>query len=626
MYCTWNAIVRGIVCAGIILYCASTLPAVEFAGGTGEPDDPYQIATAGQLIAIGSGQDLAKHHFELVADIDLSGAIWSEPVIPLFEGRLNGNGHTIRGLTARGVGPQGLFGHMHYGARVRSLHLVDVDLIGATAVGALVTANYGTIQDCSSAGKVVSAASGAGGLVGYNNGTITGSGSTADVVGHQNVGGLVGSNESLVLNCRSAGVVVGSSAVGGLVGNNDGIISSSYSASEIIGGNDLGGLVGYNRGGIFSCYAAGTVAGGTSVGGLAGHSSGTISRCYSLAGVTGQATSAVPSIGGLVGRVTSSAGRVRDSYFLAPADGGGPDNKLGTPLTAAAMLQQASFARWSFWGTDGIGNHWFMPPDLPPVLTWQTEVTGLQPVPDVTGLSLDQARAALAAAGFLAGDIRYDVHQALPAERVIHADPSFVAPAGGVVGLVLNSGAVYDWAENPGDGAETNPYQIQTAGQLESLADHPELWDRHFLLTADLDMVGRTYSMALIAPDVNNAIPGFQGVPFAGTFDGQGHMICNLAISASGRDYVGLFGMIDQAGRISRLNLLDVYVRGTTTSASVGVLAGHNLGTISDCSVVGSALFGRVSGDGLVGVNLGNVIDCYADIAVAYISGGTIRR
>ena len=39
-------------------------------GGTGEPNDPYQIATAEQLIAIGSDPNLLDKHFLLVADID----------------------------------------------------------------------------------------------------------------------------------------------------------------------------------------------------------------------------------------------------------------------------------------------------------------------------------------------------------------------------------------------------------------------------------------------------------------------------------------------------------------------------------------------------------------------------
>jgi hypothetical protein len=55
--------------------------------------------------------------------------------------------------------------------------------------------------------------------------------------------------------------------------------------------------------------------------------------------------------------------------------------------------------------------------------------------------------------------------------------------------------------------------------------------------TSDIDMAGRTYSTALIAPDVN-AAEGFQGTPFTGHFDGQGFQILNLAITTETNDYL----------------------------------------------------------------------------------------
>jgi hypothetical protein len=114
-----------------------------------------------------------------------------------------------------------------------------------------------------------------------------------------------------------------------------------------------------------------------------GYNQGTISASYSLAGVSIQGKYTELRLGGLVGRVVNSVNNVRNCYFLASADGGGPDNKIGTPLTAAQMMQQASFSGWDFWGSDadGVGGHWFMPVDSVPVLAWQTEVTGLRRVP-----------------------------------------------------------------------------------------------------------------------------------------------------------------------------------------------------------------------------------------------------
>jgi len=123
------------------------------------------------------------------------------------------------------------------------------------------------------------------------------------------------------------------------------------------------------------------------------------------------------------------------------------------------------------------------------------------------------------------------------------------------------------------------------------------------------------YSAAMIAPDADNWQSGFQGTPFSGRFHGQGHTIRNLTISTDYQhNYVGLFGMIAQAGRIKSLNLLDVNVKGGSGSNSyVGVLAGYNAGTIVDCSVSGVIHGGR--GDGFVGFNSGSLVDCRVDIA-----------
>ena len=43
---------RGIVAVGLLLTIVSTATA-KYSGGTGEPNDPYQIATAADLIALG---------------------------------------------------------------------------------------------------------------------------------------------------------------------------------------------------------------------------------------------------------------------------------------------------------------------------------------------------------------------------------------------------------------------------------------------------------------------------------------------------------------------------------------------------------------------------------------------
>ena len=90
------------------------------------------------------------------------------------------------------------------------------------------------------------------------------------------------------------------------------------------------------------------------------------------------------------------------------------------------------------------------------------------------------------------------------------------------------------------------PCQIATAEDLMLLGETPEDYDNHFTLTADIDLdpnlLGRkVFDRAVIAPDTRDAHFGaFDGVSFAGAFDGSDHTIAHLAIT--GDSYLGLFG------------------------------------------------------------------------------------
>lgn len=646
-----NPVARGIACAAIVLCCTSMVSS-QCIMGSGRPDDPFQVATPEHLALLDSYRGCSRFHWVLVASIDLSNSVRSSPMTPYFWGSFDGRGYAIRGLTVRGSGWQGLFGRIMEEASVTNLQLEDVAVAGTDTVGGLAAINAGTVSNCHITGRVVgggrdrgwigSAPDGSGdvgGLVGVNTGTITDCSSAARVVGIQYVGGLVGINEGIIAgsscagdvsgkegvgglagrnwggvlrNCGSTSPVSGAYYIGGLVGVNEGRVWTSCSDSDVVGERALGGLVGSNEGVVSNCYSAGSVTGEGSMGGLAGVGAKGLYSCFSIATVTGD------HVGGLVGEGAGYWAESGYCYFLAPDDGGGPDNKAGTPLTAAQMEQQSSFPFWDFWGSsaDGNADFWFMPEGSSPVLSWQTEDTGLKLVPCVTGMTLERARAALVAAGFTLGNLSYDFHRTYGADLVIHANSSDIAPVGEPIDLVLSLGATYDWADNPGDGTAENPYQIQTAGQLESLTDHPELWDRRFVLTTDMNMAGRTYSMALIGSAASDSMTDSEITPFAGVFDGQGHIIRNLAVQANyRRQYAGLFGKVAETGRISGVHMVDAIAMITRNTPSrvgitayIGVLAGYNDGTIDDCSTVRGLAISR-----LVGVNSGCMTNCCED-------------
>ena len=67
-----------------------------YSGGSGTEDDPYQIATAADLIELGNDPCNYDKYFILTADIDLSGYSFNRPVIaamkmircPIFRARI----------------------------------------------------------------------------------------------------------------------------------------------------------------------------------------------------------------------------------------------------------------------------------------------------------------------------------------------------------------------------------------------------------------------------------------------------------------------------------------------------------------------------------------------------------
>lgn len=70
MECERHTQISGVATVGLFLTIISNAYA-KYSGGTGEPNDPYQIATAVDLIALGEDANDYDKHFILTADIDL---------------------------------------------------------------------------------------------------------------------------------------------------------------------------------------------------------------------------------------------------------------------------------------------------------------------------------------------------------------------------------------------------------------------------------------------------------------------------------------------------------------------------------------------------------------------------
>jgi len=106
------------------------------------------------------------------------------------------------------------------------------------------------------------------------------------------------------------------------------------------------------------------------------------------------------------------------------------------------------------------------------------------------------------------------------------------------------------------------------------------------------------------------------GTEFAGSFDGGGHVIRNLAFSytKAGITYMGLFGSIGAEGRVSDLGLEDAAIAAGEGPRYVGILCGRNAGAVERCYVIGE-LSGGAAGKyigGLAGEDVGSLADCYS--------------
>ena len=185
--------------------------------------------------------------YTLVRDIDMSelnraSGMWKTGVSPSgfvpvgtlatpFTGSLDGQGHTISGLTITRAGTDyaGLIGD-NQGA-LSKVGLIGGSVSGNQYVGGLVGWNdtTGTVSQAYATAAVTAAGTDAGGLVGDNKGSLSLVYATGAVHGTANVGGLVGYNNGGSLDTAyAAGAVNNTGSSGGLVGSNSGSVATSF--------------------------------------------------------------------------------------------------------------------------------------------------------------------------------------------------------------------------------------------------------------------------------------------------------------------------------------------------------------------------------------------------------------
>jgi len=207
-----------------------------------------------------------------------------------------------------------------------------VGFFGYTAAGSTIR-NLGLIG-----GSVASDSWGTGALVGALGGTVMNSYATGNVSGFQTVGGLVGVIDGgAIIDSHATGDVVGygNGEAGGLVGLSwggpPGTVTNSYATGNVSSpvGN-VGGLMGINWGTVTDSYATGTASGTDDVGGLIGNNSlGSVANSYATGAVNGRY-----SVGGLAGNNSNTisnshaTGAVAGSAYVGGLVGGNSGGNL----------------------------------------------------------------------------------------------------------------------------------------------------------------------------------------------------------------------------------------------------------------------------------------------------------
>lgn len=243
------------------------LPLKKFVdGGDGTAENPYKIATAGDLAQV---QNYPSSHFVVVNDIDCSASMLTHNGSQ-FTGTFDGCGHVLSNLRLGGKNPS-LFGKLS-GATVKDVVInhANIDLSDGTTSALLATnADNSTISgvhvydlkavsetnECTFGG-LVAVLSSASVLEGssVNNAEIS---LTNDY--NENVGGLVGqmTSSAAVKSCAFNGKLTGYVYVGGIAGSSvaaraveeeetpaPNVISNCHVNATISAANTAGGIVG----------------------------------------------------------------------------------------------------------------------------------------------------------------------------------------------------------------------------------------------------------------------------------------------------------------------------------------------------------------------------------------------
>jgi len=641
--------------------------ASSYGGGDGSSNSPYLISTPEQLALLAyrvneDGQTYDGQYFSITANLSLdkdAGAkvIW----VPIgrtpthaFNGTVNGNGHTVSGMTISATSTSyanyfGLFGIIEDGS-ISSLTVKEAS-ITLTAndwanVGGLVGESNNNLTDCHAVANITCTNMGdeeivVGGLAGSctvnNVNHCSSSGNITATGDNITMGGLIGSAYTIpgttaaMTNCCTATSLKGGTTVGGLIGQfsigkDKTTISNCFSCSFIdattatyAGGvfGDLqrksGQTTAYNS--VISCQYCGMMvkpSASTHYGVAFGNTNFPYDASYDY--FTNHSFTYDSWLGNLPtnGMGYDLGDKVSAITTPLPANGG-----YSVPNTAK---EEASFkdnfilcSLPTYISNDG--KHFFPPQDV---------TISLKMGYDAFNQQVTYALAENSNSVEVAGDILQPLD---PGEAMLTIRCNGVERK---ALIKVNYGTEWDGQTatgfDGGNGSFLDPYLIRTVGQLRLAIDNTTQYNKegmYFKLANDIFI---NKHLLQTNEEVSNEANLWTSSNFAANLDGDGHTIYGLYVKDEGcaeESAHGLFATL--TGKVSRLAVVDSYVSASGSANEIcagmicGVLAGDE-GALEQCMT-----HGRVLSDGMAGGMVGSVdennnalTDCFSCVHVGW--------
>ena len=541
--------------------------------------------------------------------------------------------------------------------------------------GGIVGSNAGKVLNCTMNGEIVKAGKNSGGIVGYHKGEVSGCVNNANIAvsctsPECNAGGIAGQadNGSKVTNCVNKGTVSSTKGyIGGIVGNLSSSVTNCGNEGAVNGGaTNIGGVAGnmtggssikgcYNKAAVNSTYANGEDA---KVGGVAGnaYSSITIENCYNTGDV-----SVVKGkwVGGLLGRGSNNTStRLTNCYNTGKVTNDASMASYTKPFYCNAALvtncynlneeqpgvtkvteEQLRFL------AETLGEAFEESCNEFPLLKWQNAAKA-HTEPNASGKCdncgkqlLDPNHAPKRKDGVEAtAAATTDTKTAYTLDlNTIFTDEDndtltyYVSVDGGEKAAVSGSAysVTYDavgahtlvFTANDGKADSLDTYTVTLTVEMAAPAKDEN--GSYLIYTLDeltwfvnkVKSGDKTASAKLMANIDAGSIKNWEPIKsFGGTFDGNGKVLSGINISYTSGSHMdmGVFSEITAGGTVKNLTVR--YTSAVRTySSRLGGIAGNNAGTISNCTVQSTAVFGGRKDSivgGICGKNTGTIENC----------------